>query len=589
MKKWIYSGTREEQPSERELMHGKLAKKAASEGIVLLKNEGILPLKKDTAAALLGYGAEKTVKGGIGSGDVNNRKNISIYQGLKEAGVKIVSEDWISDYHNRYEQAREAWKEKVLEEAKKVDNPFDAYAENPFAMPLGRKVAEEDICEADVVIYVISRISGEGKDRRKVKGDYYLSEREEEDLRYLAEMNKPVILILNAGGPVELTDILEQTDNIKGILNISQLGQEGGDALADVLLGKEVPGGKLTTTWARRYEDYPASEEYGYLNGNLEKEKYKEGIYVGYRYFDSFDKKVMFPFGFGLSYTMFEMKCCSINMEESKIRAEVQVTNTGNEYAGKEVVQIYLHAPQGLLGKADKSLCAFEKTRLLQPGETQLLSFEISMDKQASYDDLGKIKKSAYVLEKGDYTFYVGTSVEQTMQADFVYTLEEDKIVEQLTSKLVPSVLKKRMLSDGTFEELPQTEPADTDACAIPFEAKEPLDGLTPKTRVIEPVCLWKWRYKEGIRPFTEVAEGKMSLDEFLAQMTDEELAHLLGGQPNTGVSNTFGIGNMPFRPLLRRTDRRDCVSNRSAVSIQRHGHVPHCWHLPGIRTLFTG
>ena len=155
------------------------------------------------------YGAEKTVKGGIGSGDVNNRKNISIYQGLKEAGVKIVSEDWISDYHNRYEQAREAWKEKVLEEAKKVDNPFDAYAENPFAMPLGRKVAEEDICEADVVIYVISRISGEGKDRRKVKGDYYLSEREEEDLRYLAEMNKPVILILNAGGPVELTDILE--------------------------------------------------------------------------------------------------------------------------------------------------------------------------------------------------------------------------------------------------------------------------------------------------------------------------------------------------------------------------------------------
>ena len=150
MKKWIYSGTREEQPSERELMHGKLARKAASEGIVLLKNEGILPLKKDTAAALLGYGAEKTVKGGIGSGDVNNRKNISIYQGLKEAGVKIVSEDWISDYHNRYEQAREAWKEKVLEEAKKVDNPFDAYAENPFAMPLGRKVAEEDICEADL-------------------------------------------------------------------------------------------------------------------------------------------------------------------------------------------------------------------------------------------------------------------------------------------------------------------------------------------------------------------------------------------------------------------------------------------------------
>ena len=406
MKKWIYSGTREEQPSERELMHGKLAKKAASEGIVLLKNEGILPLKKDTAAALLGYGAEKTVKGGIGSGDVNNRKNISIYQGLKEAGVKIVSEDWISDYHNRYEQAREAWKEKVLEEAKKVDNPFDAYAENPFAMPLGRKVAEEDICEADVVIYVISRISGEGKDRRRVKGDYYLSEREEEDLRYLAEMNKPVILILNAGGPVELTDILEQTDNIKGILNISQLGQEGGDALADVLLGKEVPGGKLTTTWARRYEDYPASEEYGYLNGNLEKEKYKEGIYVGYRYFDSFDKKVMFPFGFGLSYTMFEMKCCSINMEESKIRAEVQVTNTGNKYAGKEVVQIYTTFPRTDFEKEYKRLVGFAKTRLLQPGETQTLIIEIQEKQLASFNE----DSHTWIMEKGSYGLMLGNN-----------------------------------------------------------------------------------------------------------------------------------------------------------------------------------
>lgn len=432
MKKWIYSGTREEQPSERELMHGKLARKAASESIVLLKNEGILPLKKDTAAALLGYGAEKTVKGGIGSGDVNNRKNISIYQGLKEAGVKIVSEDWISDYHNRYEQAREAWKEKVLEEAKKVDNPFDAYAENPFAMPLGRKVAEEDICEADVVIYVISRISGEGKDRRKVKGDYYLSEREEEDLRYLAEMNKPVILILNAGGPVELTDILEQTDNIKGILNISQLGQEGGDALADVLLGKEVPGGKLTTTWARRYEDYPASEEYGYLNGNLEKEKYKEGIYVGYRYFDSFDKKVMFPFGFGLSYTMFEMMCCSINMKESKIRAEVQVTNTGNEYAGKEVVQIYVTLPQTELEKEYKRLTGFAKTRLLKPGETQTLTVEIPQKQLASFNE----KTHTWIVEKGKYGILVGNSSDK-LKLEAVLVVSDDTVLEQM-DKICP-------------------------------------------------------------------------------------------------------------------------------------------------------
>lgn len=299
-------------------------------------------------------------------------------------------------------------------------------------MPLGRKVAEEDICEADVVIYVISRISGEGKDRRKVKGDYYLSEREEEDLRYLAEMNKPVILILNAGGPVELTDILEQTDNIKGILNISQLGQEGGDALADVLLGKEVPGGKLTTTWARRYEDYPASEEYGYLNGNLEKEKYKEGIYVGYRYFDSFDKKVMFPFGFGLSYTMFEMKCCSINMEESKIRAEVQVTNTGNEYAGKEVVQIYVTLPQTELEKEYNRLAGFAKTRLLKPGETQTLTVEIPQKQLASFNE----ETHTWIVEKGKYGILVGNSSDK-LKLEAVLVVSDDTVLEQM-DKICP-------------------------------------------------------------------------------------------------------------------------------------------------------
>ena len=299
-------------------------------------------------------------------------------------------------------------------------------------MPLGRKVAEEDICEADVVIYVISRISGEGKDRRKVKGDYYLSEREEEDLRYLAEMNKPVILILNAGGPVELTDILEQTDNIKGILNISQLGQEGGDALADVLLGKEVPGGKLTTTWARRYEDYPVSEEYGYLNGNLEKEKYKEGIYVGYRYFDSFDKKVMFPFGFGLSYTMFEMKCCSINMEESKIRAEVQVTNTGNEYAGKEVVQIYVTLPQTKLEKEYKRLAGFAKTRLLKPGETQTLTVEIPQKQLASFNE----ETHTWIVEKGKYGILVGNSSDK-LKLEAVLVVSDDTVLEQM-DKICP-------------------------------------------------------------------------------------------------------------------------------------------------------
>ena len=285
---WTYSGTMDHKPSKREKEHRILARKAAEKGIVLLKNQGILPLSLSLPVALLGRGGEKTVKGGTGSGDVNNRENISILRALEEAGVTITSTDWIRDYHNRYENARLTWKEKVLEDAKKAENPFDAYAENPFAMPEGRLISDKDLQGAKAVIYVISRISGEGKDRRREKGDYYLSQNEEEDLLYLHEKQVPVILILNSGGPVELTDILEKAENIQAVLYISQLGQEGGYAVADILLGKAVPEGKLTSTWARRYEDYPSARTFGYLNGDLEKDEYREGIYVGYRYFDIF-------------------------------------------------------------------------------------------------------------------------------------------------------------------------------------------------------------------------------------------------------------------------------------------------------------
>lgn len=179
---WGHSGSMDQSLSEFEIRHRILAREAAVEGIVLLKNEGVLPLSTASSIALLGSGAEKTIKGGIGSGDVNNRENISIYQGMKEAGVTITSEDWLEDYEERYKNARNVWKEKILEDAKHVDNPFDAYASNPFILPEGRAVEAKDIPDAKAAVYVLSRISGEGKDRRRVKGDYYLSEREAADL-----------------------------------------------------------------------------------------------------------------------------------------------------------------------------------------------------------------------------------------------------------------------------------------------------------------------------------------------------------------------------------------------------------------------
>ena len=266
-----YSGSLQAAPSPRETAHAALARKAAVAGIVLLRNDNVLPLDPDTSVALLGTGAERTVKGGIGSGDVNNRANVSIYEGLQAAGVPLTSEDWINYYEALYHQARLAWKEKILTDAKTVENPFDAYAANPFVLPQGRPVTLQDLAGASAAVYVISRISGEGKDRTPTAGDYLLSDREQADLKTLDEAGLPLVLLINTGGPVELTDLLAEYRHPLAVLQISQPGQQGGEAVADVLLGRAVPEGKLTATWAKRYADYPCADTFGACNGDLEK------------------------------------------------------------------------------------------------------------------------------------------------------------------------------------------------------------------------------------------------------------------------------------------------------------------------------
>lgn len=429
---WVYSGTKNNEPQERELAHGRLAHKAAREGIVLLRNEGVLPLMKTASIALFGSGAGQTVKGGIGSGDVNNRETVSIYQGLKEEGVSIISEGWLTDYKMRYENARNAWKDKILEDAKKVDNPFDAYAINPFSFPEGRSINKEDIEGAVAAVYVISRISGEGKDRRKELGDYYLSRQEQEDILYLDKENVPVILLLNAGGPIELTDILEKTSNIKAILNISQPGQEGGRAVADILLGNAVPSGRLTMTWARRYEDYPSSEDFSYLNGNLKQENYKEGIYVGYRYFDSMGIAPLFPFGYGLSYTDFKIEYEGLRVTESGFEVMVQITNTGKEYTGKEVVQVYVTLPQMGLTKEYKRLVGFAKTGDMKPGETQKVTIAVEQKELASFSE----ETHAWIIEAGSYGIWLGKHAGE-LCLEALLEVSESTVIEE-TKKIRP-------------------------------------------------------------------------------------------------------------------------------------------------------
>ena len=453
VKKWKHSGTKKHSMSDREIRNGLLSEKAAEEGIVLLKNDKkILPLNISMKIGLYGAGAGKTVKGGTGSGDVNNRSNISIYQGLKENGIQIVSEKWLTNYESIYAEARRAWKEKILEEAKFVENPFDAYAENPFAMPEGRAVTAEDTVDAQTAIYVVSRISGEGKDRRRVEGDYYLSRREREDIRFLDAQKIPTVLILNSGGPVELTDILEETENICAVLNISQLGQRGGLALANVLLGKVTPGGKLTATWARRYEDYPCAEEYSYLNGKLEREEYKEGIYTGYRYFDTFGVKPLFPFGYGLSYTEMQIRFHGMKTSGDGVEVEAEVTNTGETFSGKEVVQVYVSLPQDESGKEYRRLAGFAKTKLLKPGEKELLKIRIDRKTLAYFSE----EQHAWIAEKGYYAVWVGNSIASLTLAAMLEVpesviLDKTNILENQTD-ITEEVYDRQNLSARTLK-----------------------------------------------------------------------------------------------------------------------------------------
>ena len=407
---------------------------------------------------------------------------------MKEKNADIASEEWLKDYHNRYEQARTEWKEQILEAAKHVDNPFDAYAANPFAMPDGRAVTNEDIKAAEAAIYVISRISGEGKDRRKRKGDYYLSDQEEKDLYFLNEQKIPTVLIINAGGPVELTDLLAGTENICAILNISQLGQEGGNAVADILFGEFTPSGKLTTTWTKRYDDCPAAEEFSYLNGNLETEEYAEGIYVGYRYFDSFGIEPLFSFGYGLSYTEFDIRLCGINTASKGVTVTVEVENTGTTYSGKEVVQIYASLPQDGSRKEFRRLVGYEKTEELKPGEKEILNIVLPAKAFASFLE----EQQEWRIQAGAYGIWIGNSLSEAklsagvkVSADVM--MEKTKKLEDHSEVVeikdcAEELCRRAEEWTALLEELPnvsfEPEAEEKKVCRFPEETEIPVEDL---------------------------------------------------------------------------------------------------------------
>jgi beta-glucosidase len=411
-----FSGTRSSVVSGREVSHRAVARRAAAEGMVLLKNEGgVLPLAAGSRVALYGSGASQTVKGGTGSGDVNERVCVSVYQGMKEAGYVVANEDWVADYDERYERARLAWRDDILAKSEgKQDAAVDffaVYTSTPFVRPVGKKVEKTD---ADVAFYILSRVAGEGADRFAADGDYELTAEEREMLVDICASYEKVVVAVNTGGLVDLS-FMDEYKNICGLLQIVQPGMEGGHAFADLVSGKVTPSGKLTDTWACKYEDYPNAENFSHNNGDVDHEVYKEGIYVGYRYFDTFEVPVRYGFGYGLSYTDFALETGSVSYDQEKksLTIAVKVTNTGGTWSGREVVQVYVSCPQGGLEKEYRRLAAFEKTPVLEPGEGIRFTLEIPLDRLTSYDE----KEPGWVLEPGSYGIWVGNSLQSAVLA----------------------------------------------------------------------------------------------------------------------------------------------------------------------------
>lgn len=470
--------------------------RAVSGGIVMLKNDGALPLKQGGTAAVFGRIQLHYYKSGTGSGGmVNVSKVIGITDGLLDAGYKL-DEQLLNAYREWDEQ-----------------NPFDygeGWGGEPWSqkeMPLTDELVGGAAFRADVAIVIIGRTAGEEMDNKLEKGAFLLSDLEEDMLRRVTSAFDKTVVLLNTGGLIDMSFMDRYP--VSAVMYVWQGGMVGGAGTAAVLTGEVSPSGKLPDTIAYEISDYPSDKFFG--SGDMD--CYGEDIYVGYRYFETFAKdRVRFPFGFGMSYTSFDIAASDFKLDGDKVTGSVNVKNTGST-PGREVVQIYCSAPQGKLGKPARVLCGFDKTRALQPGESQTLSFEIPLESVASYDDSGVTgHKSAWILEQGGYVFYAGADVRSASEA-YSLTLPET-VVRQCKSALGPLTAFKRMVNSSgkpEFEDVPLTgEAFPHDHAKLPAEIPQTGD--------------------RGIR-LADVVNGKNTLEEFTAQLTDYDLSCIIRGE----------------------------------------------------------
>ncbi len=506
-----------------ETEHIAAVRRLAPECMVLLENDGTLPLKGAGKLALYGSGARRTIKGGTGSGDVNVRHFVTVEEGLKNAGFEITTQSWLDRYDQVVEDARKAFYGAVRKEAEAAGLTGSRLA--MYAM--GRTCPEPEYelpldGEGDMAAYILARNSGEGSDRKPVAGDINLTETEIRDILALNEKYDKFVLVLNVGGMIDLKPVKA----VKTVLLMGQLGSATGDALSDVLLGKASPSGKLTMTWAP-IKDYPSTEGFGDPNDTY----YKEGIYVGYRYFDTVGYTPTYPFGYGMSYTTFTVEPKEIRADARQVSVTAAVTNTGAA-SGKEVVQVYYSAPEGKLDKPYQELAGYAKTRELAPGESQDVTVVFETESMASYCT----KCASWMMEAGTYYIRVGNSSRNTHIAGAV-SLDETKAVEK----------DKNICGESGFEDLkPQRTPITYEGEAEEKEKAKVIEikaaDLTVKEVVYQkvpaeilagPAAKWE-----------EVTDGNKTLDEFVAGLTDEQLAYLCIGAYKDAEDLMEVIGN---------------------------------------------
>lgn len=500
-------------------------RKVAAEGAVLLKNDGqVLPLRDGDRVSVFGRIQINYYRSGTGSGgSVNVPYTTNLLDGLRAKKSITVNEELAAEY--------EKWV---------AENPFDdgggGWAAEPWhqkEMPLTDEQVAAARIKSDKAVIVIGRTAGEDQDNADVPGSYRLTEDEKAMIQRVTAHFQQTIVVLNVSNIIDMSWVTNATYPypISSVIYAWHGGMEGGNAIADVLVGEVTPSGKLTDTIAYSIEDVPSTRNYG----NEKRNVYQEDIYVGYRYFETFcPDQVQYPFGFGLSYTDF-----SIEPEDVKVVSQqggdelivaATITNIGTRYAGKEVLQVYVEAPQGKLGKAAKSLIGFAKTRLLHPGESERLVVTIPVNAMASYDDGGVTgHPSAYVLEAGQYGIFVGNSVRNVLQVTVAgkqaYEVETLRVVKQLEEALAPTESFQRMKpgarkADGTYEIIYEDVPRRTISLAERIAANMPPTIEQTGDR--------------GIK-LQDVKNDRASMEAFIAQLDDEELAAIVRGE---GMSN---------------------------------------------------